>query len=157
MSQVTLIGDRDQLPVVSPKHVAPNGQEFRPFIEDLNESEGQDDYEESFDPPVIHMLGFTDTMKSICQKYGIAPELITRANRFDAITPEILHKRKFVVIPSASTFKEYIFEVEQEHHELTKNFCYLFTDVCYDQADFYLAKSGYNLAVAIENYHFDIC
>ncbi|KAJ3345067.1 hypothetical protein HDU91_007477 [Kappamyces sp. JEL0680] len=144
MSQVTLIGDRDLLPVVSPKHVAPNGQEFRPFIEDLNESEGQDDYEESFDPPVIHMLGFTDTMKSICQKYGIAPELITRANRFDAITPEILHKRNGPALTA-------------EHHELTKNFCYLFTDVCYDQADFYLAKSGYNLAVAIENYHFDIC
>lgn len=38
---------------------------------------------------------------------------MTRANRFQEITPEILEKRKFVVIPSLCTFNEYIFEIEQ--------------------------------------------
>jgi hypothetical protein len=62
------------------------------------------------------------------------------------------------------TFNEYIFEIEQgmqrhnlEHHELTRNFCFLFTECTYDQADYYLAKTSYNLAVAIENYHFELC
>lgn len=78
---------------------------------------------------------------------------------FSEVTEELLSKRKFVLIPSASTFNldcsediDYV-----DRWELVKNFCFLFNEVSFDQADFLLGKSRYNLALAVENYQYEIC
>jgi hypothetical protein len=82
--------------------------------------------------------------------------IIERCNRFSTITEEVLLRRKFVVIPSASTFHEYIYESDQEHIELIKNLCLFYPDLDCDQADYYLGRCDYNLAIAVEQYQFDL-
>lgn len=69
----------------------------------------------------------------------------------------IRSKQKFVVIPSTQTFQEFVFDAEQEQYEICLNFCLIFPFLGIDEADFYLCRYNYNLALAIENYQFDIC
>ena len=65
--------------------------------------------------------------------------------------------KRFIVIPSASTYLEPIWDVDQGRHELIRNFMLLVRDEDYAIANWYLEKSCFNLPNAIENYYFDIC
>ncbi|KAI8914338.1 hypothetical protein EDD86DRAFT_199106 [Gorgonomyces haynaldii] len=127
-----------------------------------NASEGTTIYCE---PPLIHMLKRGDTIKSISKKYNTTEKLISTCNgNIEEIDEQILSKRKFVVIPSVSTFNgnyidmEYCLEVgPYEQQELCRNFCLFFNIQRLDVAEHYLRKEDYNLAAAVESYQFEIC
>ena len=95
--------------------------------------------------------------------------MIQKTNLFSEIDENLLAKRKFVIIPSISTFVNhhlYLYNgtllnsyltIVADHWELIKNFCSLFPELSFDQADFHLGKANYNLALAVENYHYELC
>ncbi|KAJ3319888.1 hypothetical protein HDV06_005864 [Boothiomyces sp. JEL0866] len=167
MSQTTLIGNEDAEQLINQVKSAQQfdyAQGYKPIVEHYSDAESehhqeeqQQEEEEYLLPAYIHLITLGDTIKSIAKHYSTSTEILQRANCITEITEDIFYKRKFIVIPSKSTFNEFIFESEQERFELCRNFCLLFNDLTIEEAEFYLSKSGFNLAMAVENYQFEIC
>ncbi|KAI8898501.1 hypothetical protein BC833DRAFT_657757 [Globomyces pollinis-pini] len=163
VSETTLIEDEEFDTIESKKqNYNPIREELSSSFEELHGEIGETAESEAgsedgyYYPAHIHLLKLGDTIQSIAKQYNSMVHLIERANRFSQITEDITDKRKFVVIPSKSTFREFILEGDQETYELCLNFQLLFRGTSLDDAEMQLAKSNYNLALAVENYHFDI-
>jgi hypothetical protein len=150
-----------------------------------NSSHSSTEYE-YLEMPVIHMLQLGDTLKTLSKQYEVSVGLINsgQSDRLlqwlytyhltnsASITPKVMQKRKFIVIPSPSTFCAYDSDhdypfgevgphgdswLTTEQHDLCQNFCLLFSLTSMDLAEYYLRLENFNLAAAVETYQFDIC
>ncbi|KAJ3254808.1 hypothetical protein HK103_006798 [Boothiomyces macroporosus] len=125
MSQTTLIGNEDADRLINQMKSAEKfeyAQGYKPIVEHYSDAESEhqqeeqqqeEDEEEYLLPAYIHLITLGDTIKSIAKHYSTSIEILQRANCITEITEEIFCKRKFIVIPSKSTFNEFIFESEQ--------------------------------------------
>ncbi|KAL2914940.1 hypothetical protein HK105_205483 [Polyrhizophydium stewartii] len=100
---------------------------------------------------------FCDTIAKVARAFQTTPWLIGKANEIDNVESASLEGRRFLVIPSASTFQDPIWDIDQERHELCRNFLILIRDDDFGLAHMYLGRCNYNLPAAIENYYYDLC
>ncbi|KAI8924738.1 hypothetical protein BC831DRAFT_463775 [Entophlyctis helioformis] len=122
-----------------------------------HEFEEYDDEEfEECEPVYIHWIRNGDTMAKIIKTYHTNSWLVQKANELPE-TGATLEGRRFLVIPSASTFQDPIWDVDQERHELCRNFLILIKEDDFGLAHTYLGRCNYNLPAAIENYYYDLC
>ncbi|KAH6594115.1 hypothetical protein BASA61_004104 [Batrachochytrium salamandrivorans] len=125
---------------------------------DLHEaSDEYDDSDNVCEPVHVHWISHGDTISNIAQTYHTTTWMLGKANEFEDLKQTTLEGRRFIVIPSPSTFQEPIWDIDQERHELCRNFLILIHDDDFSLAHTYLSKSNYNLPAAIENYYFDLC
>ncbi|EGF77375.1 hypothetical protein BATDEDRAFT_27734 [Batrachochytrium dendrobatidis JAM81] len=119
--------------------------------------DGDEIYDDFCEPVYIHWIRHGDTIANVAKVYQTTTWMLAKANEFEDERQPSLEGRRFLVIPSASTFQEPIWDVDQERHELCRNFLILIHDDDFCLAHRYLGKSNYNLPAAIENYYFDLC
>eukprot|EP00842_Homolaphlyctis_polyrhiza_P000815 jgi/Hompol1/1734/HPOL_005703-RA len=124
---------------------------------EFQEDDVQEDDEEC-DPVYIHWVRKGDTVAKIAKMYQTGCWQIDKANELSGDQDQRpIEDRRYLVIPSASTFQDPVWDVDQERHELCRNFLILIREDDFMLAHNYLGKSNYNLPQAIENYYFDLC